>query len=697
MMVTAEEAFMDVTQSHTVNIISDLGSHSQQNTDFLPGFGEKTIRFNVNEAAMDVTQSHTVNIVCDLDFHSQLHEQRAPPGREIVMSPACDVAMDETRSYTANIDTGFNLQPSQNVDFIPMIGEKIARFTENDAAMDVMQSHTVNMASDLEAHPCQNDDRLPPSGEKTVRFTDCDAAMDVTKSHTVNIASDLNFYSQQSLSCAASGEETLRFVADDAAMDETQSHTVNIDAGLNLRSHQNLDRFPAFGEKTIQFSAKEADMDVTRSHTVDIASDLDVHPEPKHAASPSQETKLTANDTPMDVAQSCAVNIDMTSGTDSDVPHRDSDMIFSEEPMGFPLSLKKREDETCPAPFLFKDTEDTQGFLDQLGPQKLCVDIEKKSPVNQAVLDCPAVGLDVAVTEAQTDHNLRADEPPQCVSVSSCETKSTCEEMTIHKDVFAAHLTGDKKECEPRKQISQKCDDDIDVAPSRKSKRMSFADLHTKIRRLSHMISAAPDSVATESCTAALLQQEQDVDRNAQEKVDPSPAVGPALGPAVGTNEEAKQDQSDVEPTTTATETPFKLKTKQLMSRLSMGGFKPRLPQRAKASDGMATSAGEQTKTLTANVTSQLRDFDADVSDINDEELDSYEDISEVLGNKSPRKAGVKLSPPEDFNMDGPLEDAVFEDDLIPAAHDKKRLLPTDEDDVEDERRRKTEAGFNTV
>lgn len=693
MMVTAEETFMDVTQSHTVNIVSDLGSHSRQNMDFLPSFGEKTIRFSVNEAAMDVTQSHTVNIVCDSDFYSQQHEQRAPPGGEMVTSPACDVDMDETRSYTANIDAGFNLQLNQNVD--PIIGEKTMRLTNSVAAMDVVQSRTVNLASDLEVHPRQNDDGLPLSGEKAVRFTDCDAGMDVTKSHTGIIESDFNFYSQQSVPCAAPGEETLRFVADDAAMDETHSHTVNIDTGLNLCSHQHLDRFPAFGEKTIQFSAKEADMDMTRTHTVNIASDFVVHPEPTRATLPSrEETKLAANDTSMDLAGSRAVNIDMASRIDSDIPHRDSEVISSEKSMGFPSSLRKREDEMNPVPFLSKDTKDTQGFIDQLAPQKLCVDIEKKNPVKSAVLDIPA-DFDVAVTEAQTDLSLSPDESPQFESVGSCETKSTCEEMPIHKEVCATHLTGDKKEREPGKQNSQNCDDDVDVAPSRKSKRMSFADLHTKIRRLSHMISAAPDSVATESCTAALPQQ--DVDRNAQETVDPSPVAGPTLGPVVVTNEEAKQDQRDAEPTTTAAETPFKLKTKQLMSRLSMGGFKPRLPQRAKASDGMATSAGEQTQTLTASVCRQPSRFEADVSDINDEELDSCEDISELLDNKNPPQAGVNLSPPEGFNMDGLLQDALFEDDFIPAAHGNKRLLATDEDDVEAERRQKTEAGFTTV
>lgn len=664
-MVTAEEAFMDVTQSHTVNISSDLGSHSRHNAGFLPGFGEKTIRFSVNEAAMDVTHSHTANIVCDFDFHSQ---QRAPPGGETAASPARDVAVDETR----NADTGFSLQPNQMPDFIPTIGEKTLRFAGNHAAVDVMQSA-------LEAHPRQNDDGLPPSGEKTVRFADCDAAMEVTTSHTVNIASDFKFCSQQSMPCAASGEETVRFGADDAAMDETQSHTVNIDTGSNPRSHQTLDRFPAFGEKSVLFGVKEADMDVTRSHTVNIA--VGVHPKPKQAASPSRkETKLPPNDTSMDAAQSRAGNMNTTSGIESDVPHRDSDRMFSQETTGFPLSLEKRGDETRPAPFESNDAEDARGFLHQLGPPKLCVDVEKENRVTQAVLD---------VAEAQAEHNWSTDEAPQRVAVGSCG------EITTPKAGFAARPAANE-EWEPTKQISQKRDDDVDVAPSRKSKRMSFADLHAKIRRLSHMNSAAPDAVATEIYTAALLQQEPELDRHAQGTVDPSPTVEPALGPAVVTNEEAKQGQSDVEPTATAAETPFKLKTKQLMSRLSMGGFKPRLPQRAKASDGMAASAGEHTKTLTASVAAQLRDFDADVSDINDEELDSYEDISEVLDNKSPHKAGVKLSP-EDFNTDGPLEEHMFEDDLIPADHDKKRLLPTDEDDVEDERRRKTEDGFNTV
>lgn len=721
-MVPAEEAFMDVTQSHTVNIISDLGSHSQQNIDFLPAFGEKTLRFSANEAAMEVTQSHTVNIltgfetrplenadplpafgektvrfsaneaamdvtqshtvkiVSDLAFYSQQNET------EILTIPVCDVAMDETRSYTVNIDTGFTLRPDRNIDFIPMFGEKTVRFTESDAAMDVTRSHTVNIASDLVVK--QNEDELPSSSEKTVRFTDCDAEMDVTKSHTVKIASDLNIYSQQSTQCATSGEETVKFVADDGAMDETQCLTVDISTDLNPQSRQNPDFLPAFGERTVRFSAKEAVMDVTRSHTVNIASDLHVHSESesKHLHSSGKE-KLTENGA-SDATQCPAADIDVPSRMDSAIP-RGSTRLSSEK-MEFPVSLKQREDERSPAPVMSNGAVDKQGFLDQLEPQNLPVDIEEDqgrlvSPVDQTVLDCPAVSLEVAPTEAGMDHHPSTDKPLQRVSVNS---KSTCEEIS-HKPGFDAHLTGHKDESEPKRQISPRSDDAVDGAPSRKSRRMSFADLHTKIRRLSHMISAAPDAVTTESCQAPLAQQEQEVDRNHQEMVDPNSAVGPECGPVPVKNVEAEQDQNDVEPTTIAAETPFKLKTQQLMSRLSMGAFKAKLPQRAKASDGAATLAGEHTKTLTRNVTSQMSNFDGNVSDINDEELDSCEDVSEVLDTKSPQKARVALSPPKDFSTGRPLEDNVFEDDFISAAHGKKSLFPTDRDDMQNEEKLK--------
>lgn len=612
------EAFMDVTQSHTVHIISGLGRHCQQNMGFLPAFGEKTVRFGADEAALDMTQSHTVKIISDVAFHPQHNEQPASPGGETLTFPTSEVAMDETRSYTVNIDAGFTHQPDHNNDFIPMFGEK------------------------------------------TVRLTDGDAAMDVTKRHTVNTASDLNIYAQRRSQCALPGEETETY---GAAMDETQGLTGNISTCVNPQPGHNQHVSPAFGKRTVRSSA-DADMEVTSSHTADIGASVGATP--RHA-----------------------VDIDVPSGKDSAL-QREAAQLSSEGIMEFAVSLKRREDERSPAPVVSNNTVEERGFLDQLGPQNVSVDTEEEaqgclvSPENQTVLDCPAVGLPVAPTEAQMDHNRSPDQPPQCVSVNSCGTKSTCEES--HNLVFDAHLTGNKDKSGPRKQTPPKSDGVTDGEPSRKSRQMSFADLHAKIRRLSHMISAAPDAVATE---APSTQQEQDGGRNHQEKMDPNPAAWPGCGAALVNQEDAERDQNDVGPTETAAETPFKLQTRQLMSRLSTGGFKAKLPQRTKVSDGAAASAGEPTKMLAASVPSQMRNFDANVSDINDEELDSCEDVSEVSDTKSPSQARVKLSPFKSFSMDAPLEDNVFDDDFVFAARGNKSRFPTNDADMEDEKRLK--------
>ncbi|XP_056872223.1 uncharacterized protein knl1 isoform X1 [Takifugu flavidus] len=618
---TVTEAFMDVTQSHTVNIISGLGRHCQPNMGSLPAFGEKTVRFGADEAALDVTQSHTVKIISAVAFHPQHNGQRASPGGGTLTSPTSEVAMDETRSYTVSIDAGFTRQPDHNNDFIPMFGEK------------------------------------------TVRFTDGDAAMDVTKSHTVKIASDLNVYAQQRSLCARPGEETETF---DAAMDETQGLTGNISTCVDPQPAQNQHPPPALDEGTVRISA-DADVEVTSSHTADIGASVGVAPRR-------------------------AVDTDVPSGKDSAFQREEAQL--SEGNVESAASLKRREDERSPAPVVSNDTVQERGFLDQLGPQNMSVDTEEEaqgrlgSPVHQTVVDCPAVGLEVAPTEAQTDRNRSPDRPPQRASVNSCGTKSTCEEITSHHLVSDARLTGNKDKRGPRKQTSPKSDGATDGEPSRKSRRMSFADLHTKIRRLSHMISAAPDAVATETCQAPSTQQEQEEGRKHQEEMDPDPAAPPGCGAALVHQEDAEGDQNDVGPTQTAAETPFKLQTKQLMSRLSTGGFKAKLPQRTKASDGAAAPAGEPTKTLAASVPSQMRNFDADVSDINDEELDSCDDVSEPLDTKSPSQARVKSSPPKSFGMDGPLEDNVFDDDLVSAARGNKSRFPANDGD-EDEKRLK--------
>ncbi|XP_070844194.1 outer kinetochore KNL1 complex subunit KNL1 [Chaetodon trifascialis] len=94
----------------------------------------------------------------------------------------------------------------------------------------------------------------------------------------------------------------------------------------------------------------------------------------------------------------------------------------------------------------------------------------------------------------------------------------------------------------------------------------------------------------------------------------------------------------------------------------------------------------EHTRTITVNVTNQLSSFDGDVSDIYDEELGSCEETTEILDTRSPEK----VSPSQNFYMDGAAEDDMFDQDFISAVHGKKRPLPGDENSMEDEKKMKT-------
>ncbi|XP_073348418.1 uncharacterized protein knl1 isoform X2 [Pagrus major] len=717
---SADDACMDVTRSHTVNIATGLELHSHKNLDFLPDCGEKTVRFTANDAAMDVTQSHTVNIITDFDPRSHQNVDLVPAyGEKTVRFSANDAAMDVTQSHTVNIVTDFDPQSHQNVDFLPAYGEKTVRFTANDAAMDVTQSHTVNIVTDFNPQSHQNLDPVPACGEKTVRFTANDAAMDVTRSHTVNIATD--FDPQLHPNCStlpACQEKTVQFTANDGAMDVTRSHTVNIATDFNPQSHTNVDFLPTCGEKTVRFTANDAAMDVTQSHTVNIASNS------VSGSVPHRDSNILSANENVDFSlsvkkresETCRPRRNRSSSAHTLDPGFKNSLSRMSGPWANPVITKA----VAPAALTPQEIEDTNGVLDQLKTQKSDVNTEIEAPgFVSAVLESPVDktmtgdDLSMAMTEAQTGHIMGqkcTDESPQCLSSTQDlsvnsdhlnKTEMTSPqrngassspegvEITTHPDSLDLNETDNGKKPETTDQTCSPSavdhDDDSDTVPSQKSRRKSFADLHSKIRRLSHMINTAPDTIAMESCTAPLPQLEHD-----QDKTKSLPVMEPELEMgSVNTEEDAQaQCLMDEEQPSTASTTPFNLKTKQLMSRLSVGGFKPKLPQRSKADDpNKVNSVGEHTRTVTVNVTHQLNNFDGDVSDIYDEELGSIEDMSEMLDTRSPRRAQEKVSPSREFYMDGPLEDNVFEEEFMRDVHGQKRPLPEDENNMEAEKR----------
>ncbi|XP_033504979.2 uncharacterized protein knl1 [Epinephelus lanceolatus] len=726
---TADDAAMDVTRSHTVNIATDLHLQSHQNVDFLPAFGEKTVRFTANDAAMDVTRSHTAIIATDLQLQSQPNMDFLPAsGERTVRFSANDAAMDVTRSHTAIIATDLQLQSQPHVDFLPACGEKTVRFSASDAAMDVTRSHTAIISADFDPKSHQNVDFLPAFGEKTVRFTANDAAMDVTRSHTAIIATDLQLPSHQTVdSVPASGEKTVRFTATDAAMDVTRSHTAIIATGFDPQSHQNVGYLPASGEKTVRFTATDAAMDVTQCLTVNIATDS-VSDSPL----PHQDSHISSTHENMDVP---------LSPKRTHRPRRTRSSSANALDLGFKNSQSRTSGPlanpviaaVAPAAPSPQETLHTNGFLDQLTIQRPGVGTEKEAPglvsavlekpVNKTMTDGPEEDVSMDMTEAQTGHileetytdgSLQGFSSTQDLHTNSDHlTKTGANSQQRNEALGSSNSDGveitnlpdsldsdetDTRDPEPQNQtLSQKMEsppsavDDVDAAPSRKSRRVSLADLQSKLRRLSHMINTAPDAVPVDSCTASLPQLEHDMDKTSNDKTkslpvrEPEPEVG-----LVNTQENTQAQGLMQEEQPSSTASPFKLKTKKLMSRLSVGGFKAKLPRRSRSDDSKkVNSVGEHTRTVTVIVTNHLSNFDHDVSDIYDEELGSYEDMSETLDIMSPQKATEEVSASKEFNKEELLEDDVFEQGFNSAVNGKKRPLPEDENTTENEKRMK--------
>lgn len=82
--------------------------------------------------------------------------------------------MDVTQSHTVNIVTGFELQSFQNVDVMPICGEKTFRLTTDDTSMDMTKCLTVNIAESVLPVKKQEDETcgLPRNRSSSARGVD---------------------------------------------------------------------------------------------------------------------------------------------------------------------------------------------------------------------------------------------------------------------------------------------------------------------------------------------------------------------------------------------------------------------------------------------------------------------------------------------------------------------------------------------
>ncbi|XP_060907689.1 kinetochore scaffold 1 [Labrus mixtus] len=759
---TADDAAMDVTRSHTVNIANDVIQQPRQHVDYSPACGEKTVRFTANDAAMDETRSHTVNIAASLEPHKRV-DSLPNCGEKTLRFTANDAAMDETRSHTVNIAANLVPEQQQKADFLPTCGEKTLRFTADDAAMDVTRSHTVNIAANLEPYLQQKVDLLHSSGKMTLRLPANEAAMNVRRSHTVNFATNSEL--QQKVDNLPSDEKTLRFSANDAGMDVTKCLTVNISTNVEPQLQQKVGFLPTSGENTLRFET-DATMDVTQCHTANIATSFGAQSHQYVDVLPNfGEKTLTfaADDAAMDVTQCITGNIASISLPDPVLLNKESNIVSTQEnkdfksneiepcqqrrnssltthtlDQGFKKSLSKTGGSSAYTDITkvaSQETETPDGFPNQCKTQKNDVDTEIvafdsvtiEKQVNETMREEDG---NMDMTEAQTGNILRqtrTDESPpgfsstQDMNPDSDHFRKT--EMTFQTNEAPGSSNADSvnitnrptpldsnesdtwKEDEPRNQtcsLSEKIesspaavDHDVDAAPSRKSRRRSIADLQSKLRRLSHLMNTNPDAVTMESSTAPLPMPEHSLEKSLKDKTKSLEVMESELEcDLINADENIQAQRLLQEQPSSPAATPFNLKTKQLMSRLSVGGFKAKLPQRTKPDESKkVNSVGEHTRTMTVNVTNQLSNFDADVSDINDEELGSCEDMSEMIDTRTPQKVTEKGSFSQKSNMEESLEDDVFEQDSISPVCGNKRPLPVDENNAgEYEKRMKASA-----
>ncbi|XP_032441940.1 uncharacterized protein knl1 [Xiphophorus hellerii] len=674
---SSNEAAMDVTKSNTVKIFTDLKMLLNQSENLLPAGGEKTVQFNANDAAMDITKSHTVNIVHNLDLLPHQNVDALPAeGERTVRFGVIDEEMAETKSHTVNIRRDLSLRSFPNLT-MPSNGAKTVQFNANDAAMDMTKSHTVNIVHDLDLLPHQNVDALPADGGRTVRFGVIDEEMESTKSLMGKVLVNSNVLSDQIVSLPPANEKNLAWLAaNDVTMDITRSHTVSIVTDFNQASSQNTDSSPTGTEWT-----SNTFVDETESDTKSISKNYKLASRHVKLLPKSGEkiTKFTTNNATMDMTHCLSANIVNNSLLHPVMSDQNSENMND--------ILAKKETESGNRGLDSNPPSSTQSELFQTScaqgeanrntsscPDSSYSQCRTKEPDTDPENESSRLGSDVGKPINKTKNNTEeicVDQTEPLASSTDDPPQGVSSKQNPHSKSFKESVSDEYRSEAETQTVSQKmesspsnADQNADVLSSRMSRRKSLADLQSKVKRLSQLINAAPDPAAMETCTPLLLHLDPNVEKN--------------------TND-AEAEQLSV----ASSSIPFSLKTKQLMSKLSVGGFKPKLPKRNTAGELNKSAVKEPTKTITVSFPNQLSQFDK-ITDIHGEELVDCEDFSETIDTMMPEKFSKKENSSNQFSTFQPLEeDFAYMDDFTSSSPRQKRSLPDNEDETEEDEKRK--------
>ncbi|KAF7666668.1 hypothetical protein LDENG_00098430 [Lucifuga dentata] len=765
MMLAVDEA-TDVVAS---------GSESQlvlsQNWEVLPTCGEKTVVFTGNDASMDISQSHTVNITSDLASRLLLPHQTANilstcGSKELTVktrkSPAC--GMPKNRSSSAHgLDLGFknlitSISKSNNssansvtTNVLTAASAHPQQTADSNSYLGQLKTQKANLDNDSEAQHFVSSLMEKPqyksskSGDSPNGHTLCpeeDVIMDMTEAKRGHI---LRYKSRdehpQAMSFYAEPLKTAD--VDDDCMDMTESHTVNIGSGSQS---QNCELLPTCRDQTMVSSVNDASMDMTWCHTEKTANDSVSQSFPSY-----QNVLFTCGNMDLSVKRRKSVTSGQPKNRSSlahgvDLGFKNFFGDFS-KPTDPSVDATEVEAAATPSP---QETIDTNGS--QVKTHKADVDHDSelphfvsatvKKPLNETNKNGDSFNVEAArpeddvsmdMTVAQTAHILVqtcTDKPPPCLSPTcdvslqsdnlkkrkmylqqqSSEVLGSCSPNGMESPKRPASL--DRNESKTIKDLKlrdgncsfpQRLENSVDgyacihdaELPSKtvKNRRLSLADLQSKVRRLSHIVNETTPDVAVDSCTVPFSEVEHYLDEKPV-KTSSLPVGEPELEMGLADTEDKTQPEDFTQSKQQSiTTTPFNVKTTRLMSRLSMGGFLPKFPQRSKPTNPNndsthAESMEEHMRTNTIALPNHLGIINDELGNINDEVLGSDENLSEMVDTEVSQEISEKQTPCYGFIVDQALEDDVFVKTSPSVVHGKKRPLPEDQADyVEDEKR----------
>ncbi|KAM9778543.1 uncharacterized protein ACBT44_000310 [Syngnathus typhle] len=702
---------MDMTGNLTANIATHLELGAPHNE---PTGKEKTIQFSVKHDAMDMTQSLTLvnDTQSEPEVPKNVHREPAREEKTIQFS-ANDAAIDVTQSLTAAIDTQLEPEIPQNTRRVPAGEEKRIRFSANDTARDMTQSLTAAIDTWLEPEVPKHIRREPAGEEKVIRFSANDAAMDMTQSLASVIDTQLVSEVPKNICHVPAGEEKMiRFSANDAAMDRTQSLTSVIDTQSEAEVPKNIHRVPAREEKTIRFSANDAAMDMTTSLPTRFEPSQDAVENPDAVNSEetqnSKEAELRNKTSPLSQK--------LSSPSTGDHGRHSSPSRKSRRSSIADLQLKLRRlshimtSEVIPPNDVATDvTQRLTSVIDtQLKtevPKNIChVAAGEEKTIRFSANDAAIDGtqsltsvIDIQ-SEAEVPKNIHrvpareektirfsANDAAMDMTQSLPTRFEPSQDAVESPDAVNSEETQNSKEAELRNKtspLSQKLsspstgDHGRHSSPSRKSRRSSIADLQLKLRRLSHIMTSEvipPDS------TAFLPNLDSDADKSTKYNNDLSVSeFVPDIKAGSGNAEDSKTQSGPQG----SVGSPFAFKTTELMSTLSTGGFKQKLPQRKTRSSQSNSQEKSVSWTKIDNIVDKLKTWnDGDVENICDEELVSCDESFQTMDDKSPPKENSFIM--EEFRIDEVFLNNVLRENSPDGVQGTKRCLASDEHNTE--------------